>query len=77
MADIYRPSLRLRPSEQRIILLFGDLIASAGAMFIALYVWYQFSLAREIERLIERGFNEVRAERLALTIIELKIPFWF
>ena len=65
MADIYRPSLRLRPSEQRFILVLGDLIASAGAMFIALYIWYQFSLAREIERLIERGFNPDRAERIA------------
>ena len=77
MADIYRPSLRLRPSEQRFILLLGDLIASAGAMFIALYIWYQFSLAREIERLIARGFNPDRAERIAATIIDLKIPFWF
>jgi exopolysaccharide biosynthesis polyprenyl glycosylphosphotransferase len=77
MADIYRPSLRLRPSEQRFILLLGDLIASAGAMFIALYIWYQFSLAREIERLIARGFNPERAERVAATIIDLQIPFWF
>ncbi len=77
MADIYHPRLRLRPSEQRFILLLGDLIASAGAMFIALYVWYQFSLAREIERLMERGFNEERAVRVATTIIDLKIPFWF
>jgi exopolysaccharide biosynthesis polyprenyl glycosylphosphotransferase len=77
MADIYRPSLRLRPSEQRFILLLGDLIASAGAMFIALYIWYQFSLAREIERLIARGFNPDRAERMARTIIDLNIPFWF
>ena len=77
MADIYRPSLRLRPSEQRFILLLGDLIASAGAILIALYIWYQFSLAREIERLIARGFNPDRAERMAATIIDLKIPFWF
>jgi exopolysaccharide biosynthesis polyprenyl glycosylphosphotransferase len=77
MADIYRPTLRLRPSEQRLILLVGDLIASAGAMFIALYVWYQFSLAREIERLIERGFREERAVSIATAIIDLKIPFWF
>ncbi len=77
MADIYRPSLRLRPSEQRFILLLGDLIASAGAMFIALYIWYQFSLFREIARLIERGFNTERAERLAATLIDLKTPFWF
>ncbi len=77
MADIYRPSLRLRPSEQRFILLLGDLIASVGAMFIALYVWYQFSLAREIDRLIERGFSADRAERVATAIIDLKTPFWF
>ncbi len=77
MADIYRPSLRLRPREQRFILLLGDLIASAGAMFLALYIWYQFSLAREIERLIARGFSAERSERLAATIIDLKIPFWF
>ncbi len=46
-------------------------------MFIALYVWYQFSLAREIERLIERGFREERAREIAAAIIDLKIPFWF
>jgi len=57
--------------------LLGDLIASAGAMFIALYVWYQFSLAREIERLVERGFNVDRAERVATAIIDLKTPAWF
>ena len=77
MADIYRPSLRLRPSEQRFILLLGDLIASAGAMFIALYIWYEFSLAREVERLVARGFNEARAERVAASVIDLQIPFWF
>lgn len=77
MADIYRPRLRLRPSEQRFILLLGDLIASAGAMLIALYIWYQFSLAREVERLIERGFREERAVSFAASIIDLKIPFWF
>jgi len=77
MADIYRPSLRLRPSEQRFILLLGDLIASAGAMFLALYIWYQFSLAREVERLIARGYTEARADRIAVAIIDLKIPYWF
>jgi exopolysaccharide biosynthesis polyprenyl glycosylphosphotransferase len=55
----------------------GDLIASAGAMLLALYVWYQFSLAREIERLIERGFDAERAKRVAAAIIDLKIPYWF
>jgi exopolysaccharide biosynthesis polyprenyl glycosylphosphotransferase len=77
MADIYRPSLRLRPSEQRFILLLGDLVAAVGAMFVALYIWYEFSLAREIARLIARGFNTERAERIATSVIDLKIPFWF
>jgi exopolysaccharide biosynthesis polyprenyl glycosylphosphotransferase len=77
MADIYRPSLRLRPSEQRFILLLGVLVASAGAMFIALYIWYQFSLAREIARLVGRGFSADRAGRLAVEIIDLKTPIWF
>ncbi len=77
MADISRPSIRLRPSEQRAILLFGDLIASASAMALALYVWYEFSLSHEIERLVERGFTQVRAERLAENIINFQIPFWF
>ena len=77
MADIIKPPLRLRPSEQRTILLAGDLIASVGAMFAALFTWYQFSLVREVARLVERGFSEARAERLAASIIELKIPIWF
>jgi exopolysaccharide biosynthesis polyprenyl glycosylphosphotransferase len=77
MADIYRPSLRLRPSEQRFILLLGDLISSAGAMFLALYIWYEFSLAREIERLIARGFSAERADRIATSVIDLKTPIWF
>lgn len=77
MAEIYRPRLRIRPSEQRFILLLGDLIASVGAMFVALYVWYQFSLTREVARLVERGFEDGRALRIATSIIDLQIPFWF
>jgi len=77
MADIQRPSFRLRPSEQRTILLMGDLIASVGAMLLALYVWYQFSLSGEIERLLDRGFSLARAERFAVGAIEINPPFWF
>lgn len=77
MADITRPTLRLRPSEQRAILLIGDLIASAGAMFLALYIWYQFSLFRQVEILVEKGYTPVRAELLAEVIINFKIPYWF
>ena len=68
MADIYRPSLRLRPSEQLSILLLGDLIASGSAMAASIYVWYQFS----IYRLMEGGLTRGRAERL----ISIEVPFW-
>lgn len=69
MADIYRPSLRLRPSEQRSILMVGDLIASVTAMGAAIYFWYQYSLYR----LIESGLSPARAERL----ITIQVPLWF
>lgn len=69
MADIYRPSLRLRPSEQRAVLLIGDLIASAAATAGAIYFWYQYSLFR----LIESGVRENVAER----IIQVDVPVWF
>ncbi|MDD2923281.1 MAG: hypothetical protein PHQ36_13430, partial [Anaerolineales bacterium] len=77
MADISKPSIRLRPSEQRASLLFGDLIAAAGAMALALYIWYELSLTREVARLVGRGFSQLRAERLAEDIINFQIPFWF
>lgn len=69
MADILRPSLRLRPSEQRTILLIGDFIASAGAMFLALYTWYQYSLYN----LIQSGVKPARAAAL----IDVTPPIWF
>jgi hypothetical protein len=33
MAEATRPALRLRPNEHRLLLLVGDLIASASALF--------------------------------------------
>jgi len=69
MADIYRPSLRLRPSEQRAILLIGDFIASAAATAGAVLLWYQYSLYR----LIQDGVKPAVAER----IIRIEVPFWF
>jgi len=69
MADIYRPSLRLRPSEQRTILLVGDFIASVAATVGAVYFWYQYSLYR----LVENGVKPNVAER----ILQIDVPFWF
>ena len=69
MADVFRPSIRLRPSEQRGILVFGDLIASTAAMFAAIYFWYQYSLYQ----LIQGGMSLSRAEKL----LEIRVPVWF
>ncbi len=69
MADIYRPSLRLRPSEQRTVLLIGDFIASVAATAGARFFWYQYSLYV----LVESGLKPNVAER----IISLDVPFWF
>lgn len=69
MADIYRPSLRLRPSEQRTILLAGDFIASLSAMGGAIYAWYLYSLYK----LVNSGMSQTRAERL----ISFEVPLWF
>ncbi|MFN8399209.1 MAG: sugar transferase [Anaerolineales bacterium] len=69
MADIYRPSLRLRPSEQRTVLLIGDFIASVAAMAGALLFWYQYSLYI----LLQSGVKPNIAER----IIQIDPPPWF
>lgn len=69
MADIYRPSLRLRPSEQRTVLLVGDFIASVAATAGAIFFWYEYSLYR----LVQSGVKPNVAER----IIQIEVPFWF
>ncbi|MBI3167476.1 MAG: sugar transferase [Chloroflexi bacterium] len=69
MADIYRPSLRLRPSEQRTVLLIGDFIASVAATAGAIFFWYQYSLYI----LVQSGVKPNVAER----IIQIEVPFWF
>ena len=69
MADTTRPTIRLRPQEQRAILLIGDIVASIGAMFGAIYIWYWYTL----NRLIQSGFTQARAEKL----IQIDVPYWF
>ncbi|MCJ7433202.1 MAG: sugar transferase [Anaerolineales bacterium] len=71
MADTVRHSLRLRQSEQRVILLVGDLIASIGAVFGALYVWREYN--RYV--LLAKGFTEKQIERIFPNSVE--IPIWF
>ncbi|HPH95352.1 MAG TPA: exopolysaccharide biosynthesis polyprenyl glycosylphosphotransferase [Anaerolineaceae bacterium] len=41
MKPVYKSaSFRLKPSEQRFVLLVGDIVMSAAALFAALYYWY-------------------------------------
>ncbi len=70
MADIYRPSLRLRPSEQRFILLLGDLIASVGAVLGSIYIWREYNRLAQIAK----GLTDKQIERFQLSI---EIPVWF
>ncbi len=69
MADTLRPPLRLRPGEQRSILLIGDLIASAAAVFGSLYIWYEYLLYQKIQS----GMTLVRAQKS----IQIEVPIWF
>jgi exopolysaccharide biosynthesis polyprenyl glycosylphosphotransferase len=69
MADTRRAYFRIRASEQRAILLLGDLIASIGAMFASLYFWIQYSLFQ----LVSSGITQARAERM----LEVQVPNWY
>jgi exopolysaccharide biosynthesis polyprenyl glycosylphosphotransferase len=69
MADSVRTAWRLRPNEHRRLLVLGDLIASAGAMLLALFIWQQYS----IYRLISLGVRPGRAESL----VRIEVPIWF
>jgi exopolysaccharide biosynthesis polyprenyl glycosylphosphotransferase len=69
MADTRRAYFRIRASEQRVILLLGDLIASTGAMFGSIYFWIQYRLYQ----LLGTGISQARAERL----LEINVPVWF
>jgi len=69
MAEVPRPGLRLRPSERRLLLAIGDLIASAGAGLLALYVWKQYSLWQ----LLSLGIRPARAASL----VNIEVPIWF
>ena len=76
MADTLRPALRLRPSEHRLLLVLGDLIASTAAAFIAVYAWRQYWFYNQFQELIAQGIKPERAE-LLLRLQGIHVPFWF
>jgi exopolysaccharide biosynthesis polyprenyl glycosylphosphotransferase len=69
MADTRRALFRIRPSEQRTILVLGDSIAATAAMFGSIYTWYQYRLYQ----LLGTGITQARAERL----LQIDVPIWF
>ncbi len=75
--DILRPSLRLRPDEQRGALILGDFSVSTAAMFSAIYVWYRYTLYLYI--LEHPAISAERATRLFKIDVMFfaRVPWWF
>ena len=64
----HKNALRLGPSEQRVFLLFGDLMASGIALAGSLYIWKEYSW----QTLLATGITEARAEK----IFSINIQAW-
>jgi len=77
MAENIRTTpLRLRPSEHRTILFFGDLLMSVASVFAALYTWRQYNLSVRLAELLARGVAPGRAQ-LQVEQLNIEVPFWF
>ncbi|HEY5729199.1 MAG TPA: sugar transferase [Anaerolineales bacterium] len=78
MADNIRTTpLRLRPSEHRTILFFGDLLMAVISVFAAIETWRRYNLSVEVANLAERGISLLRAQQLAEEFFVIQVPFWF
>lgn len=78
MADNIRTTpLRLRPSEHRAILFFGDLFMAVLSVFAAIETWRRYNLSVEVASLVARGISLTRAQQLAEEFFTLRVPFWF
>lgn len=83
MADNVRTTpLRLRPSEHRTILFFGDLLMAYISIFAAVATWaeyLQLKLNSEVARNIAEGIPLERAQVLAERVINVNINVqpWF
>ncbi|NJC96131.1 MAG: hypothetical protein C3F07_11985 [Anaerolineales bacterium] len=78
MADNIRTTpLRLRPSEHRAILFFGDLLTAVASVFAALETWRRYNIYVNVAALIAEGFSERRAEQLAVIRANIEVPLWF
>lgn len=70
MANHQTSRLRLRPSEHRGLLFFGDLLMSVASVFSAIYTWQEYQ--RYI--LLDEDLKPKVVEQLMQNI---NIPFWF
>ena len=77
MADNIRTTpLRLRPSEHRAILFFGDLMMGVVSVFAALFTWRQYNLSVRLSELLADGIPPGRAGQLVAQL-NIEVPFWF
>ena len=81
MAENIRTTpLRIRPSEYRSLLAFGDLAMAVVSLLAALYTWSQYNeYVREllIDQYIASGIGPSRATELADGQTVFEIPLWF
>jgi len=78
MAENIRTApLRLRPSEHRSILFFGDLIMSVASVFAALYTWREYNFTVQLAALIADGIPPGRAQLIVEQQVSIEVPAWF
>jgi len=78
MADNIRTTpLRLRPSEHRAILVFGDLIMGGASVLASLYTWKEYNLSILVSQFVSIGYSLRRAQQLAELRVNIEVPLWF
>jgi exopolysaccharide biosynthesis polyprenyl glycosylphosphotransferase len=78
MADnLHTTPLRLRPSEYRTILFFGDLVMAIVSMLAALETWRRYNIYVNVLALVAEGFSLRRAEELVELRANIEVPLWF
>jgi exopolysaccharide biosynthesis polyprenyl glycosylphosphotransferase len=78
MADNIRTTpLRIRSSEQRTILFFGDLLMAILSVFAAMETWRRYNYSVILSELVANGVNLIRAEQQAQLRANIEVPLWF
>ena len=78
MAENIRTTpLRIRPSEYRTILLFGDLFMGVVSVFAALFTWRQYNVYVNFQEYLARGLGPGVAEQRARLFHNIEPQIWF